>query len=313
MNIKSKLIAFFSMTILVVALAACNSGQNDSNTIDDNTTTQNDGTMNDTSKVDDAYEKAIAIKTRVYDEKIDSLNREISVLQDSYLVLSDKFKAYEESSKFWNIAVIIALVLSVIEVFIIFWIQKKVTEVNKLKATILNSREIKDLKEKIDNLCSNQSSPQGGRKPLQSASNELSRETQDFIKMEVENYYKKIVAQQNSRPNQLSIGQGNGIQKEYYVSSVNDIYLMNPTPSRHEKSVFRICETSSRKGTFDILEFEFAQVRQLNGLDKIIEYIPSGINIQSAEYVKTDKKGECEKEGDAWKVTQPVRIKIEKR
>ena len=312
MNIKSNLIAFFSMITLVVALAACNSGQKDGNTIDDTPTTQNDSTMNDSSKVDDAYEKAIAIKTRVYDEKIDSLNREISVLQYSYSDLSDRFKAYEEASKLWNIAVIIALILSAIAFFIIFWMQKNATDDKKLKDSILQSREITGLRNDIDDLKHNgEYSLQGGRKPSQSASNELSRKIQDLVKMELENYSKKIEAQQNSRPNKISIGQENGVQKEYYVGSVNDIYLMSPTPSRHEKSVFIIRETSSGKGTFDILEF--AQVRQLNGLDKIIEYIPSGINIQNAEHVKTDKKGECEKEGDAWKVIQPVRIKIEKR
>ena len=312
MRIKSKLIAFFSMIILVVALAACNSGQKDDKTIDDTTTTQNDSTMNDSSKVDDAYEKAIAIKTKEYDEKIDSLNREISVLQDSYSVLSDRFKAYEETSKFWNIAVIIALILSVIAVFI----NKTAKCSKKLEERILGSPLIRELRKECEEL----RSYVGGanrEKSSQSYNNVISKmqqEIQDLkqgMKSIRENQPKMIEAQQNRRTNTSTEIQGDGITKEYYVGSVNDIYLMNPTPSRYEKSVFRIHETSFGKGTFDILDID--QVRQLNGLDKIIEYIPSGINIQNAEHAKTDRKGECEKEGDAWKVTKPVRIKIEKR
>lgn len=304
-----KNIKFILVVIFVVILgAACSSGNNEhvESDVASNDTTQVDSISD--AKIDD---KVLAQITREYNEKISLLNNDIKELRDSVSGLSVKFKASEESSNFWNICVIVALILSIIAVLLIFLMQKKATDDKDLEKRIHGSRTVKDMQKKIDNLENNVwGHSKNSRSSSQSDYNELSNmksELQNLIYL-VNDLRAKVYP---SNANVHSVVSEKSVQQEFYAGNINGAFLMQPSQQKQEKSIVRICETSPGKGEFDILNF--AQVRQSNGLDKIIEYTPSGINIQNAEYDETLAKGKCEKEGNAWKVTQPVKIKITKK
>lgn len=294
-----KNIKFILVVIFVVILgAACSSGNNEhvESNVASNDTTHVDSISN--AKTDD---KVLVQITREYDEKISLLNNDIKELRDSVSGLSVKFKASEESSNSWNICVIVALILSIIAV-LLFWMHTKATDNKELEEKILT------LQKKIND----KESRFGGHSQNTSG---LSQIDYSCIKREIiqelKNYFNdQMTIKCPSNANVHSVVSEKSVQQEFYVGNISGRYLMQPSQQKQEKSIVRICETSPGKGEFDILDF--AQVRQSNGLDKIIEYTPNGINIQNAESAETLEKGKCEKEGNAWKVTQPVKIKIKR-